>query len=81
MGSSTYIVTFKKDTPQDVIDKQIADVEASGATVKHRYNSAIKGFSVEVPDDVINACSLSSPHIDGIEADGEVTTLGQKFIK
>lgn len=80
MLASHYIVTFKSDTPADVIEKEAKKVEESGATIKHRYNAAIKGFSVEVPDDSVNALSLTSPHIDLIEADGQVTTQGKSLL-
>lgn len=78
--ASTFIVTFKNDTPDDIIEQQIKAAEASGAKIIHRYNSAIKGFSVEVPDESVSALSLRSPHIDSIEADGEVTTQGQSLL-
>ena len=79
--ASHYIVTFKSDTPEHVIEQEAKKVEESGATIKHRYNAAIKGFSVEVPDSQINALSLTSEHINHIEADGVVTTQGQSLLK
>lgn len=78
--ASHYIVTFKSDTPEDVIEAEAKKVEESGATIKHRYNAAIKGFSVEVPDDSVSSLSLTSPHINFIEADGVVTTQGQSLL-
>jgi hypothetical protein len=78
---ATYIVTFKHDTPENVIEEQIKAAEASGATIKHRYNAAIKGFSVEVPDSSVNSLSLDHPHVENIEADGTVTTQGKALLK
>lgn len=80
MPSSHYIVTFKKDTPDDVIESHIAQTKASGGIIKHRYNSAIKGYSVEVPDDVVGTMSLKHDSIDFVEADGEVTTQGKALL-
>ncbi|KAL1932177.1 hypothetical protein VTP01DRAFT_9233 [Rhizomucor pusillus] len=80
MPSSHYIVTFKKDTPDDVIEKHIAQTEASGAKVKHRYNSAIKGYSVEVPDDAVSTLSFKHEDVEYVEADGEVTTQGKALL-
>lgn len=77
---STFIVTFKDDTPNEVIEQQIKAAEASGAKIVHRYDTAIKGFSVQVPDESVSALSLRSPHVDSIEADGEVTTQGQSLL-
>ncbi|KAF7730254.1 hypothetical protein EC973_002497 [Apophysomyces ossiformis] len=77
--SSNYIVTFKRDTPDDVIEEHIKQTEASGAKITHRY-PAIKGFAVEVPDSVVSTLSLASPHVDSVEADGEVTTQGAKLL-
>ncbi|CAO3704000.1 unnamed protein product [Rhizopus stolonifer] len=79
--SSTFIVTFKSETPDEVIDAQIENAKASGAKIVHRYNSAIKGFSVEVPDECVSALSLTSPHIEAVEADGQVSTQGQSLLK
>ncbi|KAI8065854.1 hypothetical protein BC940DRAFT_68039 [Gongronella butleri] len=74
--SSHYIVTFKKTTPDDVIEKHIKDSQDAGCTIKHRYNAAIKGYSVEVPDDSLHALAVNE-HVNFIEADGEVSTQGQ----
>ncbi|CDS02786.1 hypothetical protein LRAMOSA00190 [Lichtheimia ramosa] len=83
MTTSNYIITFKKDTPDDVLEAKAKEIEASGAKIKHRYNAALKGFSVEVPDASIQAVSTmtNSEHVDGVEADGEVTTQGAALLK
>lgn len=78
--ASNYIVTFKRDTPDDVIEKEAKKVEDSGCTIKHRYNAAIKGFSVEVPDEHVSTLSFQGDHFQGVEADGEVTTQGQALL-
>ncbi|KAI8991067.1 hypothetical protein BDF20DRAFT_831148 [Mycotypha africana] len=80
MSSSTYIVTFARDTADDVIDKHIKEAEQSGCTIKHRYNSAMKGYSVEVPDDSVRSLSFNHPNIQSVEADGEVTTQGKSLL-
>lgn len=77
---ASYIVTFKSDTPQDVIDAKAKEVEQSGAEITHRYTAAIKGFSVKVPDTVVSTLSFESPHLNGVEADGEVTTQGRSLL-
>ncbi|KAG1561409.1 hypothetical protein G6F49_001843 [Rhizopus delemar] len=79
-ASSTFIVTFKNDTPDEIIEQQIENAKASGAEIVHRYNSAIKGFSVKVPDESVSALSLASPHVEAIEADGEVSTQGRSLL-
>ncbi|KAI8337047.1 hypothetical protein BC941DRAFT_375830 [Chlamydoabsidia padenii] len=80
MANSNYIVTFKKGTSKEVIDEQIKKAEAAGATIKHRYNSAILGYAVSVPDEAINAFDANHPDVDFVEADGEVTTQGQALL-
>ncbi|KAI9016378.1 hypothetical protein CLU79DRAFT_763572 [Phycomyces nitens] len=79
--SSSYIVTFKKDTPQEVIDQEIEKVKATGAEIKHVYNSSIKGFSVSVPDSLVSSLSFDNEHVNFVEADGEVSTQGQSLLK
>ncbi|KAG2184751.1 hypothetical protein INT43_000664 [Umbelopsis isabellina] len=78
--SSNFIVTFKKDTPQDVIDQHMEEAKSKGCDIKHVYKSSIKGYSVSVPDDSVGALSTHDK-IDAIEADGEVTTQGSKLLK
>jgi hypothetical protein len=78
--ASNYIVTFKKGTPASVIDEQAKKAEEAGATIKHRYTSAILGYAVSVPDGAINAFDASHPDVDFVEADGEVTTQGQTLL-
>lgn len=78
--ASQYIVTFKRDTPESVIEEKIKEVEASGAKITHRYNAAIKGFSVEVPDECVSSLSLQTDDVVGIEADGLVTTQGKALL-
>ncbi|KAL0073954.1 hypothetical protein J3Q64DRAFT_1779852 [Phycomyces blakesleeanus] len=79
--SSSYIVTFKKGTPQEIIDAEAKKVEETGATITHRYNSAIHGYAVSVPDSIVSSLSLANEHVDGVEADGEVSTLGQSLLQ
>lgn len=81
--ASNYIITFKRDTPDSVLQEKAETIEASGAKITHRYNAAIKGFAVQVPDTSVNAMSAFSddPHLENFEADGEVTTQGQALLK
>lgn len=80
--ASNYIITFKSDTPADVLEQRAQDIEASGATITHRYNAALKGFAVKVPDTSVQALGAfnDDPHVDSFEADGEVTTQGQALL-
>jgi hypothetical protein len=50
--------------------------------VVQKYDSALKGISVEVPDSGIStmSTSLGDEHVAGIEADGEVTTQGKVLL-
>jgi hypothetical protein len=78
--ASNYIVTFKKGTPASVIEEQAKKAEEAGATIKHRYNSAILGYAISVPDGAIGTFDVSHPDVDFVEADGEVTTQGKQFL-
>ncbi|KAI8582311.1 hypothetical protein K450DRAFT_228376 [Umbelopsis ramanniana AG] len=80
MSSSTFIVTFKRDTPQDVIDKHMEEAKSKGCKINHVYKTTTKGYSVEVPDDAVNSLSMHE-NIVAIEADGEVTTQGKALLK
>jgi len=44
-----FIVVFKKDTPQDTIDRQADEVNANGGSVKHKYNSIIMKVRTTTP--------------------------------
>ncbi|KND00483.1 uncharacterized protein SPPG_04799 [Spizellomyces punctatus DAOM BR117] len=74
--SGKYIVVFKSDTPQEVINKAANDVEASGGTIGHRYDSVMKGFSATLPDNVLTTFQ-SHDKVDYIEADGEVSAYAK----
>ncbi|KAI8913835.1 hypothetical protein PhCBS80983_g04375 [Powellomyces hirtus] len=74
--TGSYIVVFKPDTPDHVIEKAAKDVEASGGKIGHRYDSTMKGFSATVPDQVITTFQAHE-NLDYIEADGEVTAYAK----
>ncbi|CAO3607823.1 unnamed protein product [Cunninghamella echinulata] len=59
MSASTIMVIFKPDTSKEVIEKHINDAEASGAIIKHRYETSLKGYAVEIPDNVVSTFSAS----------------------
>ncbi|KAI7886794.1 hypothetical protein K492DRAFT_189895 [Lichtheimia hyalospora FSU 10163] len=82
MSSSNYIITYPNDTPDHVLEAKATAIEASGAKIKHRYNAAIKGFAVEVPDASVSAMGevKADPDVTNMEADGEVSTQGQALL-
>ncbi|KAI9488825.1 hypothetical protein BDB00DRAFT_846299 [Zychaea mexicana] len=82
MSESSYIVTFKKDTPESVIDEEVEKAKRSGANVTNVYKAALKGYSVTVPDDSVGTFStnLNQEHVEQIEADGEVSTQGKALL-
>ncbi|KAJ3118324.1 hypothetical protein HDU96_002481 [Phlyctochytrium bullatum] len=56
---------FKKGTPKDQIDEAIKQVETSGGTIGHRYESTILGFSAALPDNLLSKFLRSHPPFDG----------------
>ncbi|OJJ81520.1 uncharacterized protein ASPGLDRAFT_50042 [Aspergillus glaucus CBS 516.65] len=66
-----YNVTLKKDAPQEQLEKAKQQAREQGGTIQHEY-SLIKGFTVEYPDDHVNALQTTE-HIH-VEQDGEVRT-------
>ncbi|CAG8450133.1 12738_t:CDS:2 [Ambispora leptoticha] len=73
MSDKTYNVLYKPDTPSSVIDKHEADFKAQGAKVVR--NKLYKGLMVTMPEANFTVFSAQKdPHIDTIEADGEVKT-------
>ncbi|KAI7853064.1 hypothetical protein BDC45DRAFT_512189 [Circinella umbellata] len=80
MSGSSYIVTFKKDTPDEVIDSEVQKAKDSGANVTNVYKSALRGYAVTVPDDLVSSFSLKHDNVENIEADGEVTTQGKALL-
>ncbi|KAG0227631.1 hypothetical protein BGW42_002804 [Actinomortierella wolfii] len=75
------IVVFKDGTPNEEIEKAIKDVEAQGKCGKigHRYDSALLGFSAELPDDSVQSLTLH-PQLEYIEPDGEVTAYTRSLL-
>ncbi|KAI9096979.1 hypothetical protein DFS34DRAFT_622090 [Phlyctochytrium arcticum] len=72
----SYIVMFKNTAPQDEIEKAKKDVTAQGGKIGHIYDTAFKGFSATLPDNTLTAFT-TNPHIENIEADGQVTALAK----
>ncbi|KAG8701551.1 hypothetical protein FRC09_005293 [Ceratobasidium sp. 395] len=73
-----YIVTFKDDAPKSEVDKAIADLEAAGGKVTHRYDGGVlNGFAAEIPDVHMQSLQQSSlqpgSQIEAIEPDGVAT--------
>ncbi|KAJ5125620.1 hypothetical protein N7448_004939 [Penicillium atrosanguineum] len=66
-----YNVTLKEESPLEELEKAKQDAQAKGGVIKHEY-SLIKGFTVEYPDDQVNALE-SSEHIH-VEEDSKVST-------
>ncbi|KAF9086695.1 hypothetical protein BGX23_008652, partial [Mortierella sp. AD031] len=61
------------------IEAAVKDVESKGGKVTHRYNSALLGFAAEMPD--VSVSTLNShPHVDYVEADGEVSIYAKKLL-
>ncbi|KAI5837426.1 hypothetical protein DFP73DRAFT_568040 [Morchella snyderi] len=46
---TSYVVTYNPDTPDSVVDQDIAKAKENGAIITHRYH-IIKGYSVDSPD-------------------------------
>lgn len=51
-ASKKYIVTFPNGTPAHVVDAALAELEAGGAKLLHRY-TLIQGFAVESPEETM----------------------------
>ncbi|KAJ5584366.1 uncharacterized protein N7459_004166 [Penicillium hispanicum] len=64
-------VTLKDQAPPEELEKAKEDAKAKGGVIKHEY-SLIKGFTVEYPDDQVEALE-STEHVH-VEQDGEVKT-------
>ncbi|KAF9906703.1 hypothetical protein EC991_000365 [Linnemannia zychae] len=78
-GKNKVIVVFKKETPAGEIDAAVKDVESQGGKITHRYDAALLGFSAEMPD--VSVSSLNShPHVDYVEADGEVSIYAKNLL-
>ena len=77
---SSYIVTFKRDTPDEVIDAEVQKAKDSGAKVTNVYKAALRGYAVTVPDDLVSSFSLKHENVEHIEADGVVTTQGKELL-
>ncbi|KAI8642937.1 hypothetical protein BD408DRAFT_365597 [Parasitella parasitica] len=72
--SSTYIVLFKRGTPEETIEKEEKKLEAKGLIIKNKLRSAALGFSVEIPENHVNTLEFEGDHFESVEADGDVTT-------
>lgn len=65
---TTYIVVFKNGTSKTVIEQVMASIESAGGSIGHRYDSALLGFSAQVPTAMLRTLE-SHPHVDFVEQD------------
>ncbi|KAI9228343.1 MAG: serine proteinase inhibitor IA-1 [Piptocephalis tieghemiana] len=79
MSHGKYIVVFKKDAPQEVIDKMMEDVSTEGGKIEHHYKmTKMRGFSASIPDAFLTNLT-GDQYIETIEPDGEVTTMAKSL--
>ncbi|KAI4630875.1 hypothetical protein J4E83_002399 [Alternaria metachromatica] len=64
-------VTLKDSAPKEELDNAKQHVIEQGGKITNEF-TLIKGFSAEIPDDVVTTLS-SNEHVN-VEADGEVKT-------
>jgi len=76
--SPRFIVVFKKDVPQDTIDRQADAVHQNGGSVKNKFDFVLRGFSAEIPEAYLMTLQSSLQQADSpisyIEPDSTVTT-------
>jgi hypothetical protein len=66
-----YIVVLKKDTPGDKVEAVANQLLARhGGTTRHIYKSALKGFSIQMPEAAAMALSRE-PQVAYVEEDGQ----------
>ncbi|KAI8874152.1 hypothetical protein GQ42DRAFT_160013 [Ramicandelaber brevisporus] len=70
-GTNNFIVMFKPDTEDKVIDDAVKQIESQNGKIKARY-SIIKGFAAALPSDSFNTLSVNE-HVSTIEPDGIVS--------
>ncbi|KAG0211445.1 hypothetical protein BGX28_007937 [Mortierella sp. GBA30] len=78
-GVNKVIVVFKDGTPLSEIENAVNDVQAQGGKITHRYESALLGFSAEIPDSSVQTLNVH-PHVDYVEADGEVSIYTKNLL-
>ncbi|KAF9435914.1 hypothetical protein BGZ76_005238 [Entomortierella beljakovae] len=73
------IVVFKAGTQKSVIDHAVDGVKNQGGKITHMYDSALLGFSAELPDVCVSTLH-SQAEVDYIEPDGEVSIYAQSLL-
>ncbi|KAF9049727.1 protease propeptide/inhibitor [Panaeolus papilionaceus] len=71
--SGKYIVVFKDHATQEQIDDYVKQVTHNSGEVTHHYDTVLKGFAAEIPDNIINSFEASEI-IEYVEPDGIMTT-------
>ena len=67
-----YIVVLKSETPADEVEPVANEMLAAhGGTVRHVYQHAIKGFSIQLPEPAAMALSRN-PRVEYVQEDSEV---------
>ncbi|KAF0552298.1 proteinase inhibitor, propeptide [Gigaspora margarita] len=75
MGELNKIMTFKNDTPNDVIAKVKKQIEESGGKITSETSTVAKMIMYTIPEGIITVFSEDdNQHILADENDGVVTT-------
>lgn len=81
LASSTVICKFKDSTLPDNVPAIVSDiVQRNGASVRHTYNTVIKGFSAHMSLNAAEALQTHDPNIDYCVGNGLVSVGGSRVI-
>ncbi|KAL4801452.1 hypothetical protein BDV18DRAFT_149234 [Aspergillus unguis] len=58
--AKSVLVTYPQDTPNSVIEDAKNSVRQGGGTITHEYNTVIKGFAADAPEEAIQQVSTES---------------------
>ncbi|OJJ57643.1 hypothetical protein ASPSYDRAFT_90924 [Aspergillus sydowii CBS 593.65] len=70
-----YIVSFKRDSPEDTVQQVKDQIRESGGNITHEY-TLIRAIAVDLPE--VSAMSAQvlggHPHVERVEEDGVLKT-------
>lgn len=75
-----YIVVLKDVVTSNKDLRQLANQSRNqGATVRHIYENAIKGFAIRIPDELALEAILKNPRVDYVQPDLKVKAFSQSL--
>ncbi|KAI2631753.1 hypothetical protein GGS21DRAFT_491656 [Xylaria nigripes] len=68
------IMTFPRETPDDVVSRAMDDIRQAGGIITHQYN-LLKGFAAKAPQSVVDTVTAWSSEYHAVIEDDQIVEI------